>query len=197
MSAITRIRLLGSWMATSIIWSAHAAGPVALDRAGRDPRPDAAQVLDQREAQHDRNRPQFAHLQRRHRLVGRHEPGQRLRVHASVAVRYRLEREVVDARQLRRRPVRQARKLAAVALRQVPLRGADLLFDQVEIVEQPFGGGRDATVGADRGREQVADFDQERFVVREPREQAVGSRDPAPGGARRRDSCRAAPSDRR
>jgi hypothetical protein len=38
-------------------------GAVAIDRARGDSRSDAAQVLDERETQHDRNGPQLAHLE--------------------------------------------------------------------------------------------------------------------------------------
>ena len=99
MSAITRIRLFGSLLGDLHHLVRPGSGAVAVDRAGRDPRADAAQVLDQRQPQHDRNRPQLAELQRRHRLVGGDEAGQRLRVDAAVAVRDRLERDVVHARQ--------------------------------------------------------------------------------------------------
>ena len=74
-------------------------GPVALERPGGDARADAAQVLDQRQPQHDRDGPQLAQLERRHRLVGGDETRQALRVDPAVAVRDRFERDVVDARQ--------------------------------------------------------------------------------------------------
>ena len=181
MSAITRIRLFGIVLGDVHHLVGPRIGPVPVDRAGRDPGADAAQVLDQRQPQHDRNRPQLAQLERRHRLVGRHEAGKALRVDPAVAVRDRLERDVVDARQPGGGPVRQARQLAAVPLGQVPLGRADLLFDQVEVVEQPFRGGRDAAVRRDRRRQQVADFDQDAFVLGQPRQQPVGR---APGASR-------------
>ena len=171
-------------------------GPVPVDRAARDPGADAAQVLDQRQAQHDGNGPQLAERQRRHRLVGRHEARQALRVDPAVAVGDRLEREVVDARKSGGRAVREPRQLAAVPLGQVPPGRADLLLDQVEVVEQPFGGRRDAAVRRDRRGQQVADFDQDVVVLDQPRQQPV-ARGPAPTGARARGSCRAAPSGRR
>jgi hypothetical protein len=108
-------------------------------------------------------------------LIGGNEPGEGFGVHASVAVRYHFEREVVDARQHRGRPAGEARELAAVTRGQVPLGGADLLFDEVEIVEQPFGRRRHATVGGNGRRQEVADFDQQILVVREACEEAIGS----------------------
>jgi hypothetical protein len=78
-------------------------GALAVDRAGGHARADAPQVLDERQAQHDRDRPQLAELERRDRLVRRDEARQRLGVDAAVAVRDRLEGEVVDARKSGRR----------------------------------------------------------------------------------------------
>ena len=148
--------------------------PVPVGCAGRDPHADTAQVLDQSEAQHDRNRPQLAEREGCHRLVGRDEPGQAVRVDAAVAVRDRLECEVVDARKAGGRTLGEAWKFAAVTLRQVSLRRADLLVDQVEIVDQPFRGGRDAAAFRHFHRQQVAHARQDRFVVGEARQQPVG-----------------------
>ena len=53
-------------------------------------------------------------VERRDRLVGGDEAAEALRVDPPVAVRDGLQRDVVDARQPGRRPVRQARQLAAV-----------------------------------------------------------------------------------
>ena len=89
-------------------------------------------------------------------------------------MRDRFERKIVDTRKLGRGPLRQPGKLAAVPLGQVPLGRADLLFDQVEIVEQPFRGGRDAAIGRDRCRQQAANFDQDAFVLGQPCQQLVG-----------------------
>ena len=46
----------------------------------------------------------------------------------------------------RPRAAGQTRQLAAVAARQMPLGSADLLFDQMEVVDQPFAGRRDALI---------------------------------------------------
>ena len=142
MSATTRIRLFGSFCGDL----RHLVGP---DRPGRGPcvrddaAADAAQVFDQCEAQHDRHGPQLAERQRADGLVGGDEAAEALRVHPPVAVRDGLQRDVVDTGEPGRGPVRQSGQLPAVTLGQVAPRGADLLFDQVEIVEQPFAGGRD------------------------------------------------------
>ena len=150
-----------------------ACGEVPVDASGDDPCSDAPEILDQRQAQHDGDGPQFAQRQDGHRLVGRHEAAETFRIHPSIAVRDRLMRDVVHARQPGRRPVQQARQLPAVALRQVPLGHADLFFDQVEVVEEPFPGRRDPAVRIDRRRQQVAGSRQDAFILRQPGQKPV------------------------
>ena len=70
MSAITRIRLFGSFSAISDHLVRPVVGLVAVEPVGGDAGGDAAQILDQRQAQHDRDGPQLAQLQGGHRLVG-------------------------------------------------------------------------------------------------------------------------------
>src|SRR3546814_2792729 len=65
----------------------------------------------------------------------------------AVAVRDRVERDVVHARQPVGRAAVQARQFAAVALGQVAPRDAHLLLDQVEVVEQPVARRRQAALG--------------------------------------------------
>ncbi|MDE1927316.1 MAG: hypothetical protein KGL18_08655 [Burkholderiales bacterium] len=156
---------------------AHAVGPqareVALDQAGRDARGDAAQVLDQRQPQHDGHGPQLAELQRLHRLVRGDEARQRAAAEAAVAMRHRMQREVVDARQAGVLAAGQARQLAAVAGRQMAPGHAHLLLDEVEVVEQPFAGGRDAALLVGAAGELGAGVGQHLLVVAEPAQQPV------------------------
>ena len=53
------------------------------------------------------------------------------------------EHNVVNARKSGRRAVQETRQLPAVAPGQMPPGQLNLLFDQVEVVQQPFGGGGD------------------------------------------------------
>ncbi len=179
-------------------------GEVAVAEAGGDERADAAQVLDQRQPEHDGNRPQLAEPQRLHALVGGDEARQRAAREPAVAVRDHLQRQRVDARLAglrgvrgragdgaapaagrvrlvgrrlrRRRLAEQARQLAAVALREVAPRGAHLLLDEIEVVEQPFGRRRHAPLGGGGGGELAVDADQHALVVGQPGEQPVGQR---------------------
>jgi hypothetical protein len=142
-----------------------AGGEVPGDASGDDPCPDAPEILDQRQAQHDGDGPQFAQRQDGHHLVGRHETAETFRVHPSIAVRDRFMRDVVHARKSGRRSVQQARQFPAVILRQVPLGRADLIFDQVEIVEEPFPRRRDQAVRIDRRRQEVAGSRQDALIL--------------------------------
>jgi hypothetical protein len=55
----------------------------------------------------------------------------------------------------------------------VSLGRADLLFDEVEVVEQPFPRRGDTPLGRDRRRQQIADVDQNDFVRGQPPQQVV------------------------
>ena len=127
-----------------------AVGEIAIDASRRDTQRHPADVLNQGEPQHDRDRPELPEVQRRDTLIRRQEAAQAMQADSTISMRDRLERDVIDPREAGRGPLCQARELPAVVPRQVPLRGADLLLDQVKIIEQPFAGGRHAAVGRDR-----------------------------------------------
>ena len=148
-------------------------GAVPVHAIGPDPGGHAAQVLEQGQPQHDRDGPQLAHGERRHRLVGRDKAAEAVSVQAAVPVRDRLERDVVDPRQPGRRAFGQARQLAAVARREVAPRGPNLLLDQVVVVEQPLAGGRDAPIVVHRLRQERADGGEEGLVLRQPNQECV------------------------
>ncbi len=149
-------------------------GQVSLVPGGGDPQADATEILDQRQSQHDRDCPQLAKLEGRDALVGRNEAAEACRIYATVAMRNGLQRNVIHARSSGRRSMRQAGELPAVTFRQVPLGGTDLLFDEIEIVEQPFPGRRDPAVLRDHRRQQRAHSDQRAFVRCQPRQELVG-----------------------
>jgi hypothetical protein len=65
----------------------------------------AAQVFDQRQAQHDGDGPQLAQLQRGHFLIGVDEAAQRFGIDPAIAVRDDFQRDFVDARAAIRRPL--------------------------------------------------------------------------------------------
>ncbi len=119
----------------------HAVGPggggVDILAPTGNAQANAAQVFQQRQLQHDRKSPQFAQFQRFSSLVGGDELGGIVAVDTAIHVRDQFQREVIDAGETRRGTVSQPRQLPAVATRQMPPRQRDLLFDEIEVVEQP------------------------------------------------------------
>ena len=162
-------------------------GQTALFPASGDADPDPAQILDDGQTQHDGDRPQLAEAQVGDGLVGGDEAAQRFRINPSVAMRHGFQGNVVHARMADRWPAGQARQFAAVAFGQVALGSADLLFDEVKIVEQPFASRRDPAFFGSDGSQSATDIDQRIFVGRQPAEQTVGDGaggEPVRGGQR-------------
>ena len=120
--------------------------PVELgeDHAGGD----APEVLYEGQAYHYRDGPQFTQLQVLHGLVGGHEAGQAPGVQAAVAVGDDLHGDIVDPGAAGQRAPGKVGQFLAVALRQEFLGEADLLLDEVVVVQQPVAGGRDAPFAA-------------------------------------------------
>ena len=148
---------------------------VAVCPVGNNPGPDAAQILDQGQAQHDRYGPQFAKLQDGHRLVGGHETAETFRVRPPITVRDNLQRNVEHAWQSDRWFVLQARQFQAVPLWQVSPGGSNLFFNQIEVVEQPFPGRHNPAVVLNCRHQQVAGFNQDTFILGQTRQKPVRS----------------------
>ena len=53
----------------------------------------------------------------------------------------------------------------------MPLGGANLLFDQIKVVEQPFPGRGNPAVCLDRLNQQVADSNEDGFILSQPLQQ--------------------------
>ena len=101
-----------------------------------------AQVLEQRELQHARPRPELAHRQRRHRLKGADEALQPLRVEPAGARPDQLEGKGMDARQPGVLVRGDARQTAEIGRREIALDVARRRGGNVEVIEQPLGGRR-------------------------------------------------------
>ena len=112
--------------------------PAVRDLVGQ-----AAQVLDEDNAQRDRHRPQFTDRERLHALVGGDEAPQRRGIEVAVGVGHERPGQAEHARITGERAAGELRQLPVVARRQVVADLADLLFDQVVVVQQPFSGGHD------------------------------------------------------
>ena len=133
----------------------------------------APQVLDQPQTQHDRHGPQFAERQRGDRLVGGDEVADVFRVYAPVHVGDQLQGDVINAGKPRRRSIQQTRQLAAVGPRQMQPRQADLLLDQIKVIQQPFASRGDAPALGLRAGHQIVGLNENLFVVRQPQQQPI------------------------
>ncbi len=140
---------------------------------------EAPELLDQSEAQHDRDRPDFADRELGSFLVGDREFDERVEVDASGGVRDELARQHVDARVALIRPLGNLRQLAVVTLRQVLPDLANLILDDVVIVAQPVFGRYRLRVEPARGGEEAVD-------VLEPRGAAVQLRQERTAASRAR-----------
>ena len=84
-----------------------------------------------------------------HRLIGGDERAERFCINLRVRMRNQFEHDVINPRQSCSSSVQEAGQFPAVAARQMPLGHLDLLLNQVKIIEQPFGGGGDASARFD------------------------------------------------
>lgn len=104
----------------------QASGPgdrrVAILATAGDARDNAAQILEKRQSQHDRERPELADAQRLDTLVGRHETRDRFRIDTAIDVGDQLEGHVVHPRKSSRGSFGQLRELPAVTGRKVTSR---------------------------------------------------------------------------
>ena len=156
----------------------------ADDRLGQ-----AAQVLDQDDAQADGDRPELADRQRLDPLVGAHETAQALRVEAAVGVSDVRPRQADDPGIPLEVALGELGQLAVVVRGQVVADLAQLLVDDVEVVDEPFGGRRDRALVLDRTGQCAVGGEQDPPVLgdagpeRAPRRGSLGDR--LGGGERR------------
>ena len=111
---------------------------------------EASEILDQNDPQRDRHRPEFADGERLHLLIGSHEANQHLGVEAAIGMGDERPRYAEHPGIARERARRELGKLSVVSGRQVRADLVDLLFDEMIIVDQPFGCGRDGATLVDR-----------------------------------------------
>ncbi len=104
---------------------------------------DAAQILDQHDAQGDRHGPQFADRERLHVLISAEEAAQQLRLEPAVGVGHERPRDPENPRIPGQFAGRDLRKLSIVPCRQVEPDFADLLLGEMEVVDQPLARWRD------------------------------------------------------
>ena len=94
----------------------------------------------------------------------------------TVNVRNQIQNDAVHAWVGRRRAAGQPGQLSAVRRRQVPPGHPDLLFDQVEIIQQPLGSRRVPTLTFGRFRYEPIRLDKNALVFIQPGKKIVGPR---------------------
>ena len=153
--------------------SAQSLATLRCKLRGGHSRDDASQIFDQCQAKHNGDGPQLAQPEARHGLISRDQRGQTLGCDSSIDVRDQFLDDVVNARQSGEWPGGELRKLCTIVFRQMPVRRANLLFDQVEIVQQPFLGRRDAHLGFDGRADKLVPLLEDRLVFLKPVEKTV------------------------
>ena len=151
---------------------------------------DTAQVFDQRDAQGNRDGPKFADGERLDALIGLDETGELLYVEGAVGMRHHRPGDAEDARKAFERTFGQLGQAAIIAGRQVVLDLADLFVDDVIIVEQPFGGGRDGLSGARRLHDAAIGLAQNLGVVAQTCRERAALGEVRRNALRRRQTCR-------
>ena len=142
--------------------------PASLDALGRAP-----QIFDEGDAQRDRNRPELADREWLHALVGPYESAQQIRVEATVGVSHERPGQTEDSRVTGERTFGELRQLPVISGRQVVADFADLVLDDVEVVDQPLCPGSDRVTFVDDGRDRVVRAEEHPAVVGEPAAQRV------------------------
>ncbi len=161
---------------------AHQVRRVAVASGAENLSRQAAQIVHHDQAQHDRNRPQFADGQGRDRLKRFHEARDVAFVQAAVAVGDQLQSDGINARQTVERAAFDLGQPLIITVRQIGANLRQRFVDDVEVVEQPFGVAAErfltAVSGADlpMGAEKLAAVFQEAPQQRPTRLDRRGSR---------------------
>ena len=159
----------------------QARGPPA-----HDPLRHASEVLHEDDPQGDGDGPQLADGERLHALVGRDESTERLGVEPAIGVRDERPRQSVDAGIARQGAVGQLGQLAIEPGREIVADLPQLLVDDVEVVDEPFGRRNDRPLLADGVGDHAIRLAQDAAVVLDARQQAAVLGSPRDDGLRGR-----------
>lgn len=146
-------------------------GLLARGAAGHHAIRDAPQVLHQDDPERNGHGPELADGERFDLLIRTHEAAQHAGFEQAVSVRHIGPAQPEYPRQAGEGATIELRQLAVVAPWQVRPDVSDLLLDDVEVVDQPFGGRGDLRAIGDRHRAIAEGGDQRRFVGRQPTDQ--------------------------
>ena len=150
----------------------------------------AAHVFDQNAAQGDRDGPNLADHQRGHALIGLHKPAQDQPRNQAVGMRHirpgKPEYPGISCQM----PVRKLGQLAIIARRQIFGDLAQLQFDQMEIVQQPFRRRGDGLTLLHHRSAGVIGIQQDADIVLQPPGQRRNTQRQRCNGLRRRQRFR-------
>jgi hypothetical protein len=131
---------------------------------------ESPEILHEHEAKRDRQGPQLPDRERLHALIGPDESAKRLELDAAVGMRHELPGEPVNAGRILELAVGKLGQLAIETGREILLDLANLLLDDVKIVQQPLGARRDRAGLAARLRDQPVRMHQDPGVFAQPRQ---------------------------
>ena len=135
----------------------------------------ASEVFDHHDPQRDCDRPEFADRQGLYLLISAQEAAQHVGIEMAVGVGDEGPGQSEHPWISRERPVDQLRQLPIIPRRQGGADLADLPLDDIVVVNQPFGGGRDGAALVDRSGDHAVGMQQNGAIVGEPARQGVAS----------------------
>ena len=144
----------------------HARVAAAYDALG-----DAPQIFHQHDAQRDSYGPEFADGQRLHALVGADEAAQDFGIETAVVVRHKRPRNPENARKALQVAGSEFRQFAVKAGRKIVANFAQLLFDDEEIIYEPFRRGSDGLFVLNGARGGAVIFQQDAAVLEHSRDE--------------------------
>ena len=103
-------------------------------------------------------------------MIGSNETAERFRVEMTVSVRDQFDREGINPRIIFERGTGEFGQFTVITSRQVLANLADLFFDDVKIIDQPFGSGRDYMLAANGLCQRLVSAEQLAAVFFQPRQ---------------------------
>ncbi len=141
-----------------------------------DPFGQAPEILDEHDAQQDRNGPELSDGQRLHALEAADEATKCVGFETTVGVRDEGPREAQHARVILERPLGELRELTVVATGQILANVPQGVLDNVEVVHEPLCRRRDGALFADHLGEAAVALEQDAAVVAHARGQRPAPR---------------------
>ena len=123
--------------------------------------------------QGDGDRPEFADRQRLHLLIGAHEAAQHIGIEMAIGVGDKRPGDAEHARISCERAICQLRQLPVIAWRQRRGDFSDLPFDEIVVVDQPFGSRGDRAALIDCFCNRAVGIEQNSAIVGEPAGQGI------------------------